>query len=60
MFVSVDCVPNSRDVLGPLSVEGFCPFLKLIQFILDHFHSFTISTFLCHGLQTKREKEMKR
>lgn len=55
-FIDVAGVPDSRDVLGPLSVKCFCPFLKLIQLILDHFHFFTVSTLFCHGLQSKQIK----
>lgn len=56
VFLTAACVPDGRDVLGPLSVKCFCPLLKLVQLILDHFRFIAVSTLLCHGLRSKQIK----
>lgn len=49
-------VPDGRDVLGPLSVQGLCPLLQLVQLVLDHLHPVPVPALFCHRLQTENER----
>lgn len=51
---ALDLVPDGRDVLGPLSVECFCPLLQLVQLILDHLHSIAVTALFCHSLHPNK------
>lgn len=54
--MSAALVPDGRDVLGPLSVQSFCPLLQLVQLVLDHLHSIAVSALFGHGLHRHQNK----